>query len=58
MLPSLAQQIALVKLFVHTDPSVLPSGLVLSTVSRVTTLVFFAVLVVMFALRHVPQRAQ
>ena len=56
MLPSVAQQIALVKLFVQTDPSVLPAGLLLSTVSHVTTLVFFAVLVVMFAVRHVPER--
>jgi protein-S-isoprenylcysteine O-methyltransferase Ste14 len=56
MLPSVAQQIALVKLFVQTDPSFLPASLVLSTVSRVTTLVFLAVLVVMFAVRHVPQR--
>jgi protein-S-isoprenylcysteine O-methyltransferase Ste14 len=56
MLPSVTQQIALVKLFVQTDPSVLPAGLVLSTVSRVATLVFFAVLVVMFAVRHVPQQ--
>ena len=56
MLPSVTQKITLVKLFVQTDPSVLPTGLVLSTVSHVTTLVFFAVLVVMFAVRHVPQR--
>ncbi len=56
MLPSVTQQIALVKLFVQTDPSVLPAGLVLSTVSHVATLVFLAVLVVMFTMRHVPQR--
>ena len=56
MLPSVGQQIALVKLFVQTDPSVLPATLVLSTVSHCTTLVFFAVLVVMFAVRRVPQR--
>jgi protein-S-isoprenylcysteine O-methyltransferase Ste14 len=56
MLPSVMQQIALVKLVVQTDPSVLPASLVLSTVSHVTTLVFFAVLVVMFAVRQVPQR--
>jgi protein-S-isoprenylcysteine O-methyltransferase Ste14 len=55
-LPSVVQQIALVKLVVQTDPSVLPASLVLSTVSHVTTLVFFAVLVVMFAVRQVPQR--
>lgn len=57
MLPSLAQQVALAKLFVRTDPSVLPANLVLSTVSRVGSLVFFVVLVVMFTVRHIPQRA-
>jgi protein-S-isoprenylcysteine O-methyltransferase Ste14 len=56
MLPSLAQQLALVKLFIQTDPSVLPTALVLSAIARVTTLIFFAVLVVMFAVRHVPQK--
>ena len=40
MLPSLAQQVALVKLFVRTDPSVLPATLVFSTVSQVSTLAF------------------
>jgi protein-S-isoprenylcysteine O-methyltransferase Ste14 len=57
MLPSLADQIALVKLFVRTDPSVLPATLVLDTVSHVSTLVFLVVLVVMFTVRHAPQRA-
>jgi protein-S-isoprenylcysteine O-methyltransferase Ste14 len=57
MLPSLTQQIALVKLFVQTDPSVLPATLVLSTVSQVGTLAFLLVLVVMFAVRRIPQRA-
>jgi protein-S-isoprenylcysteine O-methyltransferase Ste14 len=56
MLPSMVQQITLVKLFVQTDPSVLPVELVLRTVSQVTTLVFFAILVVMFVVRRVPQR--
>lgn len=55
-LPSVAQQIALIKLFAETDLSVLPAGLVLSAVSHTATLVFLAVLVVMFAVRHVPQR--
>ena len=55
-LPLVAQQIALVKMFVQTDPSVLPVGLVLSTIARVTTLVFFAILIVMFAIRYVPHR--
>jgi protein-S-isoprenylcysteine O-methyltransferase Ste14 len=57
MLPSLAQQVALVRLFVRTDPSVLPATLVFSTVSQVSTLAFLVVLVVMFAVRHIPQRA-
>jgi protein-S-isoprenylcysteine O-methyltransferase Ste14 len=56
MLPSVAQQIALVRLFVRTDPSVLPASLVLSTIAHVATLAFFAILIVMFAFRYVPQR--
>ena len=56
MLPSTTQQIALVKLFVQTDPSALPTVLLLSTLSHVTALIFFAILVVMFTLRHVPKR--
>ena len=55
-LPSVSQQIALVKLFGQTDPSVLPVGLLLRAFAHVTTLIFFAILVVMFAIRHVPQR--
>jgi protein-S-isoprenylcysteine O-methyltransferase Ste14 len=55
-LPLVAQQIELIKLFVQTDPSVLPAELVLSTVAHVTTLAFLAILVVMFAVRHVPQQ--
>ncbi len=56
MLPLVVQQIALVKLVVQTDPSVLPPELVLSTVAHMTTLAFFAILVVMFTVRYVPQR--
>jgi protein-S-isoprenylcysteine O-methyltransferase Ste14 len=56
MLPLVAQEIELVKLFVQTDPSVLPAALVLKTVAHVTTLAFLAILVVMFAVRRVPQR--
>ncbi len=55
-LPSVVQQIALIKLMVQTDPSVLPASLVLSSVSHITTLVFFAVLVVMIVARQLPQR--
>jgi len=57
MLPLVAAQIELVKLFVETDPSVLPTELVLSTVSHATSLAFLAILVVMFVVRHVPQRS-
>jgi len=56
MLPLVVRQITLVKLVIQTDPSVLPASLVLSTVSHITTLVFFSVLVVVFAVRQVPQR--
>jgi protein-S-isoprenylcysteine O-methyltransferase Ste14 len=56
VLPAVAEQIALAKLVIVTDASVLPATLVLSIVSRVAALVFFAVLVVMFAVRRVPQR--
>jgi protein-S-isoprenylcysteine O-methyltransferase Ste14 len=56
-LPLVTQKIALAKLIIQTDASVLPASLVLSTVSRLTTLVFFAVLVAMFLVRRVPQRA-
>jgi protein-S-isoprenylcysteine O-methyltransferase Ste14 len=55
-LPSMVKQIALVKLVVQTDPSVLPASLILSCLSHITTLVFFSVLIVMFAVRQVPQR--
>jgi hypothetical protein len=54
MLSPLGQQIALAKLFIQTDPSVLPAVFVLSIVSNICTAVFFALLVVMFAVRRVP----
>jgi protein-S-isoprenylcysteine O-methyltransferase Ste14 len=57
LLPSLAQRVALVVLFVRTDPSVLPATLVFRTISEVSTLVFLALLIVMFAARHIPKRA-
>ena len=55
-LPSVSQQIALVKAVRPTDPSALPVALLLRTFAHVTTLIFFAILVVMFAIRHIPQR--
>jgi protein-S-isoprenylcysteine O-methyltransferase Ste14 len=57
MLPALSQRVALVVSFVRTDPSVLPVTLVLRTASEVSTLAFLALLVVMFTVRHIPQRA-
>ncbi|SDT15245.1 methyltransferase family protein [Bradyrhizobium canariense] len=54
MLSPLALQISLAKLFIQTDPSVLPPVLVLGIVSKICTLVFFALLVVMFVVRRVP----
>ena len=57
MLPSLSQRIALVMVFVRTDPSVLPATLVLRTVSEVATLAFFALSIVMYMVRRVPRRA-
>ena len=56
LLPSVGLQIALVKLFIQTDPSFLPASLILSLTSKVCTLVFLALMVVMFAVRHVPER--
>ena len=56
LLPPLWQQIALLKLFLRTDPSVLPASLVLGILARGATLTFLAVLVVLFALRRVPQQ--
>lgn len=57
MLPSLSQRIKLVILFVRTDPSVLPATLVFRTVSETATLAFFALSIVMYAVRYIPQRA-
>jgi protein-S-isoprenylcysteine O-methyltransferase Ste14 len=56
MLPSLAQRVALVVLFVRTDPSVLPATLVFRTLSEVGTLAFFALSIVMYMVRYIPQR--
>jgi protein-S-isoprenylcysteine O-methyltransferase Ste14 len=56
MLPLVSQQIALARLIVQTDASVLSVSLVLSIVAKICTLVFLAVLVMMFTARRVPQR--
>ena len=54
-LPSVAQEIALAKFFIQTNPSVLRAPLILIIASNISTLVFLAVLVVMFAVRRVPR---
>jgi protein-S-isoprenylcysteine O-methyltransferase Ste14 len=54
MLPSMAQQISLAKLIIQTDPSVLPPVLLLGIMSKICTMVFLALLVVMFAVRRIP----
>jgi protein-S-isoprenylcysteine O-methyltransferase Ste14 len=55
-LPLVDREIALIRLMIQTDSSVLPASLVLSALSHIATLAFFAVLVVMFAVRQVAQR--
>jgi protein-S-isoprenylcysteine O-methyltransferase Ste14 len=54
MLSPLVLQISRAKVFIETDPSVLPPALVLGIVSSICTMVFFALLVVMFTTRGVP----
>lgn len=54
ILRPVTQQISLAKLFIQTDPSLLPPFLVLGILSKICTMGFFAVLVVMFAVRRVP----
>src|SRR5262249_21233488 len=56
LLPLIAQQIALIRLLVQTDASVLPATLVLSLISRIGAFIFCTVLIVMFTIRCVPQR--
>lgn len=57
MLPALVQRVALVMVFVRTDPSVIPATLLFRTVSEICTLAFFALSIVMYAVRYVPQRS-
>ena len=58
LLPPLSQRIALVMLFVRTDPSVLPATLVFRTLSEVAALAFFALSIVLYAVRYVPRQAE
>ena len=55
MLPILVQQMMLVKLFIQTDPTVLPIDLVLSLISKLASLAYLAFLIVFFAIRYIPQ---
>jgi len=57
MLPTVIEQVALVKVFLQTDPSVLPTNLVLSTLAQFSTFVFLTLLVLMFIARYVPRRS-
>jgi protein-S-isoprenylcysteine O-methyltransferase Ste14 len=56
MLPPIGRQISLAWMFVQTDLSVLPPTLVLGILSKICTVVFLALMVVMFAVRRVPLR--
>jgi protein-S-isoprenylcysteine O-methyltransferase Ste14 len=55
VLPAVSQQVALIKLFVAADISSLPVTLVLSVISKICSLAFLTVLIVMFAARHTPK---
>lgn len=54
LLPPLVRQILLAKLIIQTDPSVLPPTVLLGIVSKTCTIIFLALMVVMFAARRVP----
>jgi protein-S-isoprenylcysteine O-methyltransferase Ste14 len=54
LLPALVSQLTLAKMFFQTDYSVLPVTLALGIISKVCTLIFFALLVVMFTARRLP----
>jgi protein-S-isoprenylcysteine O-methyltransferase Ste14 len=56
LLPRLALQTELAYVFIRTDLSVLPLGLLLGIMSKMCTIIFFALLIVMFAVRRVPLR--
>jgi protein-S-isoprenylcysteine O-methyltransferase Ste14 len=55
-LPATAREIALIKLFVETDTSIIPVSLILSVISKICSLAFLTVLIVMFAARRPPKR--
>jgi protein-S-isoprenylcysteine O-methyltransferase Ste14 len=51
----LLRQVALAKVFVETDPSLLPPSLILEIVAKAAVLLFQALLVVLFVVRYVPR---
>jgi protein-S-isoprenylcysteine O-methyltransferase Ste14 len=55
MLSITAGEIALIRLVIQTDASVLPPSLVLSAISKICSLAFLAILVVMFTVRLPPK---
>jgi protein-S-isoprenylcysteine O-methyltransferase Ste14 len=54
-LSTIAGEFALIRLVIQTDASVLPASLVLSAISKICSLAFLAILVVMFTVRHPPK---
>jgi protein-S-isoprenylcysteine O-methyltransferase Ste14 len=54
-LPSLIQQAALAKLFLQTDPAVLPPSLLLDIAAKAIVIAFQALLAVLFVIRTVPR---
>ena len=57
VLPTVIEEVALLKLFIQTDPSVTPANVVLKTFAHLSTLLLLLLLVVMFAVRRVPQHS-
>jgi protein-S-isoprenylcysteine O-methyltransferase Ste14 len=55
MLSTIAGEIALIRLIIQTDASVLPALLVLSAISKICSLAFLAILVVLFTVRCPPK---
>jgi protein-S-isoprenylcysteine O-methyltransferase Ste14 len=56
LLPAAADQVALAKIFLQTDYSVLPPALILRITSKVFTIILFTLLIVTFTVRRVPLR--
>ena len=54
-LSAIAGEIALIRLVIQTDASVLPASLVLSAMSKICSLAFLAILILMFTIRCPPK---